>query len=91
MYLDSEHFITRAEAINALMARWTPDIATEILPLEQSKAESARGMFFFAEYAARMPQFAGGWHRCTLCRFYQWYSGHFCMEKGSGLCNGRYW
>ncbi|MDR0925381.1 MAG: molybdopterin molybdotransferase MoeA [Hungatella sp.] len=46
MYLDSEHFITRAEAINALMARWTPDIATEILPLEQSKGRiCARDVF----------------------------------------------
>ncbi len=46
MYLDSKHFITRAEAMNVLMARWTPDIATEILPLEQSRGRiSVRDVF----------------------------------------------
>ncbi len=37
MYLDSDQFITRAKAINALMTRWKPDITTEILPLEQTR------------------------------------------------------
>lgn len=46
MYLDSGDFITRAEAIYALMAQWIPDIATEILPLEQLRGRiCARDVF----------------------------------------------
>ncbi|MEM1485091.1 molybdopterin molybdotransferase MoeA [Oscillospiraceae bacterium PP1C4] len=35
MYLDSERFATRAQAIHDLLAQWSPALKTEVLPLEQ--------------------------------------------------------